>query len=90
MKILQKGFSIISLLIFTFISTIFLVSCGSETPVTESKKVPVTESKKVPVTESKKVPVTESQQAAKDNISEDSTKVSGLCYDYSSASNEYG
>jgi hypothetical protein len=82
MKILQKGFSIISLLIFTFISTIFLVSCGSETPVTESKKVPVTESKKVPVTES--------QQAAKDNISEDSTKVSGLCYDYSSASNEYG
>jgi hypothetical protein len=74
MKILQKGFSIISLLIFTFISTIFLVSCGSETPVTESKKVPVTES----------------QQAAKDNISEDSTKVSGLCYDYSSASNEYG
>jgi uncharacterized protein YcfL len=48
------------------ISTIFLASCGSQTPITES------------------------QQAVKYNISEDNTKVSELCYDYSSAYNEYG
>jgi hypothetical protein len=48
------------------ISTIFLASCGSQAPVTES------------------------QQVAKYNILKDNTKVSELCYDYSSASNEYG